>query len=66
MRFEAERELRPRRTANTTVRTGDNETRVMILGAGPAGLTAAYELSNLGTPCVVLEQDRVVGGLARR
>ena len=37
----------------------------MILGAGPAGLTAAYELSNLGTPCLVLEQDAVVGGLAR-
>ena len=65
MRFEAERELRPRRTANTTVSTGDNETRVVILGAGPAGLTAAYELSNSGTPCVVLEQDTVVGGLAR-
>jgi protoporphyrinogen oxidase len=37
----------------------------VILGAGPAGLTAAYELSNLGTPCLVLEQDAVVGGLAR-
>jgi protoporphyrinogen oxidase len=37
----------------------------VILGAGPAGLTAAYELSNSGTPCVVLEQDAVVGGLAR-
>ncbi len=39
--------------------------RVVILGAGPAGLTAAYELSNLGVGCVVLEQDAVVGGLAR-
>jgi protoporphyrinogen oxidase len=65
MRFEGERELRPRRTANTTVRTGDNETRVVILGAGPAGLTTADQLSNLGMPCEVLEQDRVVGGLAR-
>src|SRR3984893_8808179 len=65
MRFEADRGRGPRRSANTNVRTRDNETRVMILVAGPAGLTAAYELSNLGTPCVVLEQDRVVGGLAR-
>src|ERR1700738_410046 len=65
MRFEAHGQLRPRRTVNITVSTGNNETRVVILGAGPAGLTAAYELSNLGTPCVVLEQDRVVGGLAR-
>jgi protoporphyrinogen oxidase len=47
------------------VRTADNQTRVVILGAGPAGLTAAYELSNLGIPCVVLEQEAVVGGLAR-
>src|ERR1700688_3773044 len=65
MRFEAQRELRPRRTANTTMRTGDNAIPVVILGAGPAGLTAAYELSNLGVGCVVLEQDAVVGGLAR-
>jgi protoporphyrinogen oxidase len=28
-------------------------------------MTAAYELSNLGVECVVLEQDAVVGGLAR-
>jgi protoporphyrinogen oxidase len=47
------------------VRTDDNQTRVVILGAGPAGLTAAYELSNLGIGCLVLEQDAVVGGLAR-
>jgi protoporphyrinogen oxidase len=47
------------------VNTVDVANQVVILGAGPAGLTAAYELSNLGLPCVVLEQDRVVGGLAR-
>jgi protoporphyrinogen oxidase len=47
------------------VKTGDNAIRVVILGAGPAGLTAAYELSNLGLGCVVLEQDALVGGLAR-
>ena len=47
------------------MKTGDDATRVVILGAGPAGLTAAYELSNLGIACVVLEQDAVVGGLAR-
>jgi protoporphyrinogen oxidase len=47
------------------VRTPDDQTRVVILGAGPAGLTAAYELSNLGVPCLVLEKDAVVGGLAR-
>jgi len=38
---------------------------VVILGAGPAGLTAAYELAQNGVRSVVLEQDAVVGGLAR-
>ncbi len=38
---------------------------VVIIGAGPAGLTAAYELSKSNVRCVVLERDSVVGGLAR-
>jgi protoporphyrinogen oxidase len=40
-------------------------TKVIIIGAGPAGLTAAYELSKTGTPTVVLEKDDTVGGLSR-
>ena len=39
--------------------------RVIIIGGGPAGLTAAYELSKYAVPAVVLEADPVVGGLAR-
>jgi protoporphyrinogen oxidase len=38
---------------------------VIVLGAGPAGLTAAYELCRLGIGATVLEADGVVGGLAR-
>jgi protoporphyrinogen oxidase len=38
---------------------------VVIIGAGPAGLTAAYELSKAGVPSTVLEKDTVVGGIAR-
>jgi len=38
---------------------------VLIIGAGPAGLTAAYEASKLYLPCTVLEADDHVGGLAR-
>src|SRR5690242_1114101 len=41
------------------------EADVIILGAGPAGLTAAYELSSKGLRCVVVERDSVVGGLAK-
>ncbi len=38
---------------------------VIVLGAGPAGLTAAYELSKAGVESIVLERDDVVGGIAR-
>ena len=37
----------------------------LVLGAGPAGLTAAYLLGKVGQPAVVLEADGQVGGLAK-
>ncbi len=37
-------------------------TRVIILGAGLAGLTAAYEMDKLGYECVILEPRRRAGG----
>ena len=40
-------------------------TQVVVIGAGPAGLTAAYELQRNGQKCVVLEADEVVGGISR-
>ena len=39
--------------------------KVVIVGAGPAGLTAAYVLSKAGVEATVLEKDRVVGGISR-
>jgi len=40
-------------------------THVLIIGAGPAGLTAGYELVNKGYSVTILEQDNVVGGISR-
>ncbi len=37
----------------------------LIIGAGPAGLTTAYELSKLGKSSVILEADNQVGGISR-
>jgi protoporphyrinogen oxidase len=37
----------------------------LVLGAGPAGLTAAYALGKTGRRATVLEADRQVGGLAK-
>ncbi len=38
---------------------------VVIIGAGPAGLTAAYMLTKRGVASTVLEADTVVGGISR-
>jgi len=39
--------------------------RIVVVGGGPAGLTAALELQKAGLESIVLEKDCVVGGLAR-
>src|SRR5579884_2197673 len=44
----------------------DGSKHVVIMGAGPAGLTAAYELRRYDVPVTVLEKDpRYVGGISR-
>ncbi|MEL7052662.1 MAG: FAD-dependent oxidoreductase, partial [Cyanobacteria bacterium J06588_5] len=39
--------------------------RTVVMGAGPAGLTAAYELAKNGEKAVVIEQADKVGGISR-
>ena len=41
------------------------EAPVVIAGAGPGGLTAAYQLTKRGLRPLVLEADPVVGGISR-
>jgi protoporphyrinogen oxidase len=44
----------------------DQAVDVAIIGAGPAGLTAAYQLTKLGYSVTVIEKDPVyVGGISR-
>lgn len=42
-----------------------NSSPVVIIGAGPAGLTAGYELSKHGIKSVILEKADKVGGISR-
>src|SRR5260370_36973066 len=44
---------------------GETEKDVVIIGAGPAGLTAAYELCKAGMRSVILEKDTAVGGISK-
>jgi len=39
--------------------------RIVVAGAGPAGLTAAYLLASRGFDVTVLESDEIVGGISR-
>jgi protoporphyrinogen oxidase len=43
----------------------DTDHDIVIIGAGPAGLTAAYVLTKRGVTTTILESDSVVGGISR-
>ena len=49
----------------TAPRRKSADTRVAVVGAGPAGLTAAYELASQGLAPAVFEATEQVGGIAR-
>lgn len=39
--------------------------KVLIIGAGPAGLTAAYELLKRGYNVTILEKSKQIGGISK-
>ncbi len=45
--------------------TGYKEPDILILGAGPAGLTAGFELARGGRICALIEREERAGGLSR-
>ena len=53
------------RVGHAGERGGDDSLGTAILGAGPAGLTAAYVHAKRGAPATVFEADGTVGGLAK-
>ena len=52
-------------SSSETVGNSADAQRCVIIGAGPAGLTAAHELLEQGHSAVVLEADHQVGGISR-
>src|SRR3954470_21700479 len=48
-----------------TPNAASSDHEVLIIGAGPAGLTAAFELNRRGVTSTVLEATDMVGGISR-
>jgi len=63
-RFLADTALSKRRIPNLPIQPARDQ-RVAIVGAGPAGLSAAYFLARLGYRCEVFEANTAPGGLLR-
>ena len=56
-------ETTPVAAADTSTPGGGHE--IVVIGAGPAGLTAAFQLHKHGVASTVLEADDMVGGISR-
>ncbi len=54
-----------RSSAPITVNITENAKKVAIVGAGPAGLTAAFYLARAGHSCVLFDENQLPGGALR-
>ncbi|HRW39455.1 MAG TPA: NAD(P)-binding protein, partial [Aquihabitans sp.] len=52
-------------TSATTPETTAGDQQVVVIGAGPAGLTAAFQFHKHGIASTILEADDTVGGISR-
>ena len=52
-------------TSSTPSQPAAADPSVVIIGGGPAGLTAAFELMKAGHRSTVIEADEIVGGISR-
>jgi protoporphyrinogen oxidase len=55
----------PKTRTSEPAASPDGERSIVVIGAGPAGLTAAFQLHKHGLRCTVLEADDQVGGISR-
>jgi glutamate synthase (NADPH/NADH) small chain len=64
-RFAADYEREHRQTGMTAAPSSGSKTKVAVIGAGPAGLTAAADLALLGYEVVLFEALHAPGGVLR-
>ncbi|UCH31960.1 MAG: FAD-dependent oxidoreductase [Candidatus Bathyarchaeota archaeon] len=63
---EALEELNTRRKLKKRKKTAIHKEKVAVIGSGPAGLTAAFDLAEMGYPVTMFEALNEAGGMLRK